>query len=1143
MVERMPPDSTDTIYPIKRYSDQAAKKLSNFVVPKRHTGKERLKRSRANNNLYPVPRGKMILNTVRLQGRYRNTLSLRACMLILVVFAATTVVEAEGLDEPAEFDIPAQGLDSALLAFSEQGKIQVVVSTDAVSGRETDGVEGEHTPREALEHLLANAGLTYSAVGLETVAVSAAEDESPGKAQATPSAILMAQASTNDKTDPAEESTDSPADETADRRSHTLEFDASTGRFEILDEIIVRGSRNVAIGRSENDPQPFVVFDTDELRNSSVIDLDDFFRKRLSSNGSVNNLATSPGGSNRSSISLRGLGEDQTLILVNGRRQPSVIGAGQTFGQPDINGIPISAIERIEVLPATAAGIYGGGATGGAINIILKSDYQGGEASITYDNSFDTDVGSLRFDAAGSFMLEGGRTQITANGSYLTSNSLLNEDRSFSREGQARTLANAPGRLLDGLPTGFTTNVFGFTPLVLDDGTELGSQRTFVPVGYAGASSDGGQAFVANAGLQNTDLPNDSFLGDGERIAILNNPTVYSMNLSVRREFADQLSLYVDALHSRNEGRFEVGNSLGLSRLNFVPGSAPTNPFQNDVFVVIPYPFLSGENTNTESTNTADVTQISMGFIYDLTQTWSLSGEYSWSNSNTESFSPSPFINAGAFEAAIASGEIDVFADLNAFPPDISPFLLSNPGERSNNDNILDVFSLRASGKALTLPAGDVTIALLAERRDERLDSQLRTRADLDGDGFVGFLEAPAEQVVNSIFGEVYVPFVSRQNSRPGLRLLDLTVSGRYDDYTIKTATDLASSSIFIPNITQPLPEIDLQEVGFDGSGMVIGGRYSPVEGLTIRASFATGFLPPTTRELRPSIQENRVAAIIDPQRGGVRTVTGPFVANLRGNPELEPEQSESISLGVIFNPEFIDGLRFSADYVRIDKTDEIGAISFDQLLANEAGLPGCVVRAELTDDDIAQGFTAGEILETKCGLLNLAETSVESIDYNIDYSRETAFGNFSLYGNLTHNISFETKISDTSDPFDSVGFSNGVPELRGNFGFDWSSNNWRAGWNSQYFGSRKVYSSAIATLGLEQAEIDLQGRSEVPAQWLHDLYVGYTFPQYGLNLTAGITNVFNDYEIVATPGFGGRVLYPTDPRLRSYTLSVKKQF
>lgn len=141
----------------------------------------------------------MILNTVRLQGQYRKTLWWRGCMLVLVTFAAATMAKAEGLDEPAEFDIPAQGLDSALLAFSEQGKIQVVVSTDAVSGQETEGIEGEHTPREALEHLLASTGLIYSSVGLETVAVSALKDESPGKVQSTPSPKLMAQASTNDR--------------------------------------------------------------------------------------------------------------------------------------------------------------------------------------------------------------------------------------------------------------------------------------------------------------------------------------------------------------------------------------------------------------------------------------------------------------------------------------------------------------------------------------------------------------------------------------------------------------------------------------------------------------------------------------------------------------------------------------------------------------------------------------------------------------------------------------------------------------------------------------------------------------------------------------------------------------------------------
>lgn len=73
--------------------------------------------------------------------------------------------------------------------------------------------------------------------------------------------------------------------------------------------------------------------------------------------------------------SARGLGTNQTLILINGRRAPGVstLLTGD-LGQPDINGIPLSSVERVEVLPTTASGIYGGGATGGVINIVLRKD-------------------------------------------------------------------------------------------------------------------------------------------------------------------------------------------------------------------------------------------------------------------------------------------------------------------------------------------------------------------------------------------------------------------------------------------------------------------------------------------------------------------------------------------------------------------------------------------------------------------------------------------------------------------------------------------------------------------------------------------------------------------------------------------------
>ncbi len=110
----------------------------------------------------------------------------------------------------------------------------------------------------------------------------------------------------------------------------------------------------------------------------------------------------SAGSGNQSAINLRGLGTSQTLVLVDGRRIPSISLSG-TFAQGDINGIPLSLVERIEVLPATASGIYGGGATGGVINIITRRGLFGCRSERHVWRCFDSGAASHRIDLGAGF--------------------------------------------------------------------------------------------------------------------------------------------------------------------------------------------------------------------------------------------------------------------------------------------------------------------------------------------------------------------------------------------------------------------------------------------------------------------------------------------------------------------------------------------------------------------------------------------------------------------------------------------------------------------------------------------------------------------------------------------------------------------
>jgi len=117
----------------------------------------------------------------------------------------------------------------------------------------------------------------------------------------------------------------------------------------------------------------------------------------LSNGGSVplSNNATgfTPGGT---STSLRGLGPEATLVLINGRRvAPYPVGTGGTTAFVDLNTIPLSAIERVEVLKDGASATYGADAVAGVVNIILRKNFNGAVATVTYGNTTNGDSSDL----------------------------------------------------------------------------------------------------------------------------------------------------------------------------------------------------------------------------------------------------------------------------------------------------------------------------------------------------------------------------------------------------------------------------------------------------------------------------------------------------------------------------------------------------------------------------------------------------------------------------------------------------------------------------------------------------------------------------------------------------------------------------
>lgn len=1070
-----------------------------------------------------------------MQGSRRGTKAKNAHIRWLVRAAASALMcSAIVMPAPvaaqsaaANIDIRAQSLAQALMQLARQANVNIVAPSELTRGRRAPAVRGTMSVDQALTRLLAGSGLVHRLNSGGSIIIE--------RGSGTTSSVRAA--------------------------SEVASADATqTGVAEIL--VVGSRSQNVDVRRTEDDPQPYVVFDRRDIENSSAGNLEEFFRSRLPQNTQpgLSRQAANPqspsdtiNSNNVSEINLRGLGATQTLILIDGRRAPRVLGSGGArFTQADINGIPLGAIERIEVLPSTAGGIYGGGAVGGVINIVRRRDYRGVQLQLDYDGTFRGGGETFRISATGGFMLEGGNTEVSFALSHAASTPLYVGDNDLWRRSRAlSTSASGVGTL--GF-AGQTPNIQaqsafqivpvgtpGCTPvgtfclltvrpnLVLDPalgGTPLGSSFTSVPIGYAGPQSDNGAGLVSNAGRYNLDLSNDV---RGRFATLLNNPRVRSASFNIRRSFGAGLDIFADFFVNDNLARSRSApTGVGVISL---PAAAPNNPFQQGILVY--YPILDfGRDRVSRSLAYGGTT----GLIARLAPRWSMSAEYSWSRSRaTDTYSSLAISPQGT--AALGS-TISLLRDLEAFPLDLSAFELPAPDSFAGPyRNTQQVASVRASGTIFELPGGDMNLTVLGERRNEAA-----ARAELllpDS----RTIYPRRSQSVTSGYAEVTAPLVSERNAMTLVRSLEIQASVRYDQYRTRVATPL--NAVLRPP-SAPEPNFQSVSSSTDSTDFTLAALWSPVDGLRFRASYATGFLPPAINQLSPNlINGSTTNGFRDPRRGNELIGTAaPFTIQNGGSLELDPERSKSFSVGVIFSPRFIPGLRISADYVDIRKTDEIGILTEAFLLANEDLYPGRVVRAPNVPGD-PPGIP-GPITALDAGLINVARSRARALDLQAEY-RFSPVDDWTirLHGAATRQFARERQSLPNSATFDGVGFFDGPLRWRGNAGVDISYRSLSLFWSTQYYDGYSVRLSSAPDVATNDS---IFGRSRIPSQFYSDLSLRYRVPGSlpqpfaGLDVLVGVQNLFDRRP----PALGNALIGYSpygDPRLRRFTLSLRREF
>ena len=579
-------------------------------------------------------------------------------------------------------------------------------------------------------------------------------------------------------------------------------------------------------------------------------------------NGNIGSGSTNGG----SQLAMRNL---PTLVLVNGRRMAAApVGATGGFVFVDVNAIPVSAIERVEILTDGASAIYGTDAVSGVVNIILKTDYQGAELGGRYGYS---EHGGTTYEERSAYGVVGGQIgdrgpKVTASYEWLKTDPLYNYERAFAT------------------PVYGTTNFAGVVQLGAygPDGNFVGDSNQYY---YLDESLN-----APKAGATMAERGYGGPMGAGDVLRFFNLSQYVTMivgnekrigTLSVSGDVSANTSYFADILYSHTDNASQLNaQPLTIS----MQASDPNNVLGQDVSVR--NRFVTNPRSYEQQTDSFRVVGGLKGKINDQ-WTWESALDYSF---GTQDFSNGGLVRTQARIDAVNAGKLKLF-------------------ERDQPADALDAIFGEAIGKfestlasadlkfvatdLFQLPGGGVNLAVGGEARTEKLtaesdvDSQSATFAFDSGTTIDPFDE---KRDIYSVFAEVNLPLVGAKNRMTGIYSADLTLAGRYENYS---DTD-----------DPAVPKIAL--------------RWQPVESLMVRTTYSESFAAPTLYALNspPAIGFSNSLAEFDNIQA--HQVTQPVAS-------LSPSKSKNFSAGIVWSPKAVPNFLFSIDYFNIEQTDVVG--------------------------------------------------------------------------------------------------------------------------------------------------------------------------------------------------------------------------
>jgi iron complex outermembrane recepter protein len=899
-----------------------------------------------------------------------------------------------------------------------------------------------------------------------------------------------------------------------------------------LDTITVTGSRIKQTNLVTS--QPVFVLDKAKLDKTGMQTVGEVLQQLTASGKALNAKFNSSGnfgyppdgggiGAGSAQVDLRNLGSQRVLVLVDGIRWVNESSASGVSGSADVNTIPLAIVERIEVLEDGASAIYGSDAIAGVVNIITRRKFEGAEAHAyygEYEHGGETKEASMTLGGGGE------RWNMVFGASYFEQKDISSgswEQSAFPEPGaglSAGSSGTPQGRFVFCDPNqpvgapgfcGDATNDASYYSVTLNDGTTT-------PVWDPNNENGGTYHHFTGADRFNF-APFNLLLTPSKRKAIFTSAS-YDITENTRLHFKGLYNNRTSTNQAAPEpifvgpdaGTGGLADTISISALN------PYNPFGIDLVAGSNFSFIGRRPTEVGPrvfNQDVDTSYFNVGLdgvfaLGDHNFNWDANAVHS-ENKATQRFTNG--YNVAKIKLALGDPAVCALVPgcvpLDIFGGQSRPMTQDQidwirTTQIDESKQVLDLYSANVTGDLFHIGDRTAGFAAGAEHRKYRGEfnpDPLRQSGESQ-DSFAARVKASYD--VDELYAEMNLPLFST---------FDLNAAVRYSDYST---------------------------FGNKTTGKV-GFRWQPVEDLVLRGTYSEGFRAPNLGELygltqfgatitdpcgptgapvvntadgvSPGLEAACVAAGVP---NGFEQANTQIITFTGGNPDLQPEESDSYTVGAVYSPGWAEDqswsrkLDFEVGYYKHKIDGAIQAADIQALLDKcyeQQGGTGAACTP------FTRNFTSN-LNPPQNKLQNFGKIETDGADLKANWlSPDWSWGHVSASLQSTWINEYKATDADGNVSTRAVGIEvsdSAIPEWQTNMQLGWGMGNWEATWTMRYISSvdEDCTSATIAEVPgcLNPEQVNTLG-----ATTYHDMQVSWkdAFSLEGLRLAVGANNVF----------------------------------